>query len=257
MSWRRSAAIARHELRLLLSDPTFAVVLTVMPLLLMAFIKPAFRYALVLSGQPHANGAEQAVPGMTVMFAFYMVGNVGFAVFREHAWGTWDRLRASPARPMEIMVGKIAVPIILLAAQLTILLGVGGLIFGLSIHGSLGGVMAVAIAFDLCLVSLGVALMAVCRTVNQLNAAANLGGTFFAGLGGALVPLTLLPAWAKAVAPGAPSYWAMRGFREMILGQGGIGSALLPAVVLLSFAIAFCAIAAYKFRFEDAKVGWA
>lgn len=257
MSWRRSWAIARHELRLLAKDPTFAIILTVMPLLLMAFIKPAFRYALISGGEPHANGAEQAVPGMSVMFAFYMVGNVGFAVFREHAWATWDRLRASPARPAEIMIGKVAVPLALLGAQLAVLFVVGGALFGLSVKGSMAGLVLVAAALDLCLVSMGLAFMAVCRSVNQLNAAANLGGTFFAGLGGALVPLSLLPGWARAIAPAAPSYWAMRGFKAMILGTSGAGSVFLPVLVLVGFAAAFCSLAATRFRFEDAKVGWA
>lgn len=257
MSWRRSWAVARHELTLLRSDPTFAIVLTVMPLLLMSFIKPAFRYALVSAGSPHANGAEQAVPGMTVMFAFFMVGNVGFSVFRDHAWCTWDRLRSTPIRPAEIIAGKLAVPILILAAQLTVLFLAGGVLFGLSIHGSVAGVVLVAAALDLCLVCMGLALLAVCKKVNQLNAAANLGATFFAGLGGALVPLSLLPGWARVVAPAVPSYWAMRGFKAMILGQGGIGSAAFPALVLAGFTAAFAVVAVARFRFEDPKVGWA
>ena len=257
MSWRRSWAMARHELVLLRNDPSFAIVLTVMPLLLMSFIKPAFRYTLISAGNPHANGAEQAVPGMAVMFAFFMVGNVGFSVFRDHAWCTWDRLRSSPARPGEIIAGKLAVPILILAAQLTVLFVVGGALFGLSVHGSVAGVVLVAAALDLCLVCMGLALLAVCRSVNQLNAAANLGATFFAGLGGALVPLSLLPGWARTIAPVVPSYWAMRGFKSMILGQGGFGSAAIPALVLAGFTVAFAVVAMIRFRLEDPKVGWA
>lgn len=257
MSWRRSWAMARHELVLLRNDPTFAIVLTVMPLVLMSFIKPAFRYALVSAGNPHANGAEQAVPGMAVMFAFFMVGNVGFSVFRDHAWCTWDRLRSSPARPAEIIAGKLAVPILILAAQLTVLFVVGGALFGLSVRGSVAGVVLVAAALDLCLVCMGLALLSVCKSVNQLNAAANLGATFFAGLGGALVPLPLLPAWARTIAPAVPSYWAMRGFKSMILGQGGFGSAAIPALVLAGFTATFAVVAITRFRFEDPKVGFA
>jgi ABC-2 type transport system permease protein len=257
MSWRRSAAIARHDLRIFRSDPVFAITLTVMPLLLMAFIKPAFRYALIQSGLHGANGAEQAVPGMTVMFAFFMVGNVGFAVFREHAWSTWERLRSSPARPVEIMAGKVAVPLLILAVQLAVLFGAGSILFGLRVKGSTPGLVLIAAAFAVCLVCMGLALLAVCRTINQLNAAANLGATFFAGLGGALVPITLLPGWAQAVAPVAPSYWAMRGFKSVIISPGGLDAALRPGAVLLAFAAVFGLIAALRFRFEEAKVGWA
>src|SRR5437763_17171855 len=106
--WARSAAVGRQELRVLRSDPTPVIVLVAMPLVLMAFIKPAFRSALVTSGHPQANGAEQAVPGMAVLFAFFLIGFVSFAFFRDHGWTTWDRLRASRARPAEIMIGKVA-----------------------------------------------------------------------------------------------------------------------------------------------------
>jgi hypothetical protein len=50
---------------------------------------------------------------------------------------------------------------------------------------------------------------------------ANFGGVALAGLGGALVPPSALPGWAEAVASGTPSYWAMRGFRSVILDSDG------------------------------------
>ena len=60
------------------------------------------------SGYPHANGAEQVVPGQAAMAAFFIVALVTFAFFAEHGWATWDRLRASPATSFEIVVGKSA-----------------------------------------------------------------------------------------------------------------------------------------------------
>ena len=75
----RSAAIARHELRILRSDPIFFIIFTAMPLVVMAFVKPSFRFALVAQGHPGVNGAEQAVPGSTVMFSLFLMGNVGFS----------------------------------------------------------------------------------------------------------------------------------------------------------------------------------
>jgi ABC-2 type transport system permease protein len=257
MSWRRSVAIVKHDLRILRSDPVFVIIFTLMPLVVMAFIKPAFRAALVVAGVHGANGAEQAVPGTTVMFAFFMVGNVGFGVFREHGWATWERLRASRARPADIMAGKVVVPLLTLAVQLSVLFGIGGLLFGLHIRGSVVGLIVVAAALALCLVSLGLALLAVCRTVNQLNAVANLGTMVFAGLGGALAPISALPGWARAVAPATPAYWAMRGFRSVILHPGGMRSIALPSFILLAFAAGFAVLTAMRFRFEEVKVSWA
>jgi len=43
------------------------------------------------------NGSEQIIPGVAVMFAFLTTQLVSMLFFREHSWGTWDRLRASSA----------------------------------------------------------------------------------------------------------------------------------------------------------------
>lgn len=257
MSSRRSAAVARHDLRILRSDPAFLVIMTVMPLVVMAFIKPAFRASLLLSGAPGANGAEQAVPGTSVMFSFFMMGNLGFGVFREHGWNTWERLRASAASPAEIMIGKMAVPMLTLVLQLSVLFGLGGVLFGLHVRGTLLGLLLVIGALAICLVSLGALLLAVCRTVMQLNAATNLGTMLFAGLGGAITPLSVLPDWARAIAPITPSYWAMRGFRSVTLTNGDLSSVVLPICVLLAFAAGFAILAAFRFRMEDTKISWA
>src|SRR5215216_6266706 len=191
----RSWAIARHDLRILRSDPAFLVIMIVMPLIVMGFLKPAFRGALVFTGTEGATGAEQVVPGTAVLFALFLVGNLGFNVFREHGWYTWDRLRASPATTTELMVGKSVTPMLSLAIQQAFLLGLGGLLFDLDVGGSSGALAfaAVAVAFGLSLLGLGFLLLAICRTVMQLNAITNIGTMVLSGLGGAITPITSLP----------------------------------------------------------------
>jgi ABC-2 type transport system permease protein len=252
MSPWRSWAVARQDLRILRSDPMFLVVMTGMPLIIMAFLKPAFGSANGIG----PGGASQAVPGVTVMFAMFLVGNVGFAVFREHGWNTWERLRASRATPAEIMAGKVVVPLFTLAIQLTVLIGLGGVLFGLRVQGSMAAMAAVAAALAVCLVCLGLVLLTFARSVMQLNAVSNLGAMLFAGLGGSLAPTAALPGWARAVAPVTPSYWAMRGFRSTIAG-GGFVDVLLPLSVLAVFSMGFAAVAAVRFRVDDEKVSFA
>lgn len=258
MSLWRSWAVAKHDLRILRSDPVFLITMTGMPLIVMAFIKPAFGSSTipVAGGAGAVNGAEHAVPGVTVMFAFFLVGNVGFGVFREHGWNTWERLRASRARPTEVMAGKILVPLLTLGLQLTVLIGLGGVLFDLHVRGSLLAMVAVATALALCLVSMGLLLLAVARSIMQLNAVSNLGTMLFAGLGGAIAPISVLPGWARAISPSTPSYWAMRGFRDVIDG-GGLAEVALPVGVLLLFAAGFAALAAFRFRFDEVKVSFA
>lgn len=253
----RVLAIGRHEFKILLRDRRFLLVMIGMPVVVTAFVSKMFRFTLVNEGYRHANGAEQAVPGMTVMFTFFMVGSVGYVFFREHGWGTWERLRASRARPFEIMVGK-CVPVLTYASfQQAVLFGLGVGLFGLRVRGSVAILALLCVSFALCLVTLGVAVHSICKTANQNNAISSVGTMLMAGLGGAIAPISALPVWARAISPATPSYWAMRGFRSVILDGGGMPDVLLPLAAMLAFAAAFTVFSLRRFRFEQTKISWA
>jgi ABC-2 type transport system permease protein len=249
----RSAAIMRHEVRVLRSDAASFVTLTLMPIVMMAFFKPLARLALQRTN-PGANGSEYTVPAMSTMFAFFLVSFVGFSFFAEHRWNTWERLRASQANNREIMLGKVVPGIGLSVIQQTVLFAAGYVLLGFRVKGSVLGMALVAGALAVCLVSCGVLMAAVLKTEQQMNALGNLGAMVLAGISGALVPLALLPGWARTVAPLAPQYWAMRGFRSVILEGEGLTSVLLPVAVLLAFAVAAGALALARFRFDEPKV---
>ena len=103
------------------------------------------------------------------------------------------------------------------------------------------------------LVATGLAITAICRSVMQANAFAYVGMVLFSCLAGALVPESTLPSWAKVISPAVPSYWAMRGYRDAILGRASI---ILPVVVLLGFAIALTLLATLRLRFDERKIGF-
>lgn len=253
-AWGRVWAVTLQDLRLVKADPSFLIIMVLMPLVAMGFLKGAFAPAMAALGVPDANGAEQAVPGTAVTFSFFLVGNVGFVIFREHGWHTWVRLRASPASTTEILAGKILTPVLSSVLQLGVLFGVGAPLYGLTIQGSAWALIPVSLALAVCLTMLGLALAAVCRTVMQLNAIVNVGTILMGGLGGAITPLETLPGWAQAVAPAVPSYWAMRGYRSVIVDGGGLADVWLPVLVLVLFSAIFAVLARIFFRVDDAKV---
>jgi len=63
-----------------------------------------------------------------------------------------------------------------------------------------------------------------------------------------------MPGWAAAIAPAIPTYWAMKGFQSVILEDGGITDVAGATLVMIGFGVLFTVLAAWKFRFEDAKV---
>jgi ABC-2 type transport system permease protein len=252
VSPRRIAAIARQDLRILRTDPMAVVPLIVLPLVVMPFLQPAFRAAFHFAGLRRANGAEQVVPGMAVTFGFFLVMNTCSSFFREHTWQTWDRLRASPAGAVEIMLGKMITPLVEVTLQFVLLFGFAGLLMDLHVRGSWLELCAVGCAFALFLVTTGVALTGICRTYMQANAAVAAGALVMGGFAGALVPHALLPPWAQSVAPLVPSYWAMQGYKHAIFGGKTV---LVPILLLLGFSLVSTIVAASRFRLDDPKIG--
>lgn len=253
-SFRRSLAIARQDLRVLRRDPFPVIVLVVLPLLLVPFLKPAFRLALTLEQGPGDSGAGQAVPGMAITFAFFLVGNASTGFFREHAWRTWDRLRASAATTPEIVLGKLAIPFFQAVIQFTLVFGSGGLLLGMTVRGSWLAMAGVGMSYSLFLVLLGVLVTAICRTYVQVYAVTYVGALLFAGFGGALVPQGLLPSWAQAISPLVPSHWAMDGYKAAVTGGDG---ALTAIAVLLGFSAVVGVAAMLLLRADETKTAWA
>ncbi len=257
MSWRRSLAMFRHEMKALADDPGSLVFLLFMPLLMMAIMKPLFELSLQAQGFVGANGAEQAVPGMAAMFATFTASFAGFTFFREHGWHTWDRLRASQATTPDIMVGKLTPTLVIAVVQMTALFVLGVVLLDLVIAGSLTALGMIVVSFSLAMLAFGMAITALSRTSLQLNTFSNLFGIVFAGIGGALVPIAVLPEWVQTVARFVPTYWAMRGFLDVILQGAGVADVVLPTFALFVFTVIFTLIAAFKFRIEETKVYYA
>jgi len=251
----RSLAVARTGARLLLSDPAPIIVTITMPLVLAAFLMPSTRALLRAEGFATANGSEQLIPGLGVLFAFLGTQLVGTLFFREHAWGTWNRLRASSLSTADIVVGKVAPLFVCQLVQLAVLFLAGWALYGYRPTGSVLALAAVLTAFVGMLVTFGVMLVSLFATMDQALVIGNLGGMVMAGLGGALAPASALPAWAQAAAHVTPAYWALAALRDITLDAAGLRDVLPALAVLVGFTVAFGLVTAVRFRASDAKVG--
>jgi ABC-2 type transport system permease protein len=248
--------IVRTELRLLRHDPVPAAVLVGMPLVLMTLLSDAMRSTLAGEGYPGVAGSAQTVPGMACVFASFAIAVVGFAIFREHGWRTWPRLRAAGLSTRSLLGGKLAVPAALVAAQHVVLFGFGAAFLDLRVEGSWLAVALIGVCFGALVLVAGLAAAAALSTIQQVNAVTNLGAMALGGLGGGFVPVESLPDWIEPFAPLSPVYWAMDGYRTAILDGGGVGDVLAPAGVLLGFVAVFAAIAVRRLNLDAPKRTW-
>ena len=237
----RLTALVRHNMMLMAREPGPVITRLLQPLVLIMLMHPLYAAALAADG-PQA-GTAQVVTGMLVMFSLLALSVVGTAIMTERSWLTWDRIRATPARPAEMLAAKAVPALALLVVLQAEVICFGVVAFGLRVPDPALLGLAVA-AWALALLGIGMALGAVLRSQGELSVAYDIGGILFSALGGALIPPGELPGWARAVAPASPGYWAMGALRSALHGQAG--ATLRDAAVLAALAVAACAVAAWR-----------
>lgn len=237
----RVGSLIRLNTTLLLREPGPVISRLVMPLVLIAVLAPLYRAALAGAGLD--AGIQQVVAGILVMFSLLALSIVGSAILTERSWRTWDRLRATPAASWELLTGKAVPALGVLVLQQVLVLGFASVLFGLNVT-DLSLLSLAVLSWVLALLCLGMALGAIARSHSELAVFYDIGGLALTTLGGALVPLAMMPEWARMLAPISPGYWAMDSYRSAL--SGNVGSLLQDVTVLLLLAVAAGALAAWR-----------
>lgn len=209
----RMGAVVRHNLLLMRREPGPLLSRMVLPLVFLTLLRP-----LYVAAQGATAGTAQAVVGTLVTFSLLALSISGSAILSERLGRTWDRLRATPVHPAELLVGKAAPVFAVLLAQQLLIVGLGVGVFGLDVPHPFA-LLGVLLSWSCTLLGLGALLGVLVRSMGELSAAYDIGGMLLSSLGGALVPLDVLPHWVAGVAPLSPGYWACRGLHAALAGE--------------------------------------
>lgn len=218
----RIRAEVRHQTVLLLRDPGPMIGYAVMGILLIVVTRPMYEVLgqHAIAGLP-SRGIDQAAAGMSVMFSLFALKIVGAHMLNERTWRTWDRLRATPAGFGEIILAKSFPLFGAILLQQVVLFGFAAACFGLHPRAGWWGLILCGVCWSACVLLLGSASSTLARTPAQLSAGGDMFAMFTTILGGALVPVLLLPAWVRHIAPLSPGYWAMTAYRSALTGSTG------------------------------------
>jgi ABC-2 type transport system permease protein len=198
---------------------------------------------------PEGITQRNIVPGlMGVILTMMMVMMTGLAMTRERERGTMENLLAMPARPLEVMTGKIVPYIFIGFIQVTIILIAARTLFGVPFEGSLVALYAVALLLIAANLAVGITLSSI--AANQLQA---MQLTFFYFLpsillSGFMFPFQGMPAWARAVGNVLPMTWFNRMVRGIMLKGVGWADLWPNAWPVLIFTGAVMTIAMLFYR---------
>ncbi|MGB8338833.1 MAG: ABC transporter permease [Burkholderiales bacterium] len=158
------------------------------------------------------------VPGlMGVILTMTMVLMTGLAMTRERERGTFENLLATPAKPAEVMLGKIIPYIMIGLVQVTLILLAARFIFHVPFVGNLFLLYSVVLLFIAANLTLGMTFSTLAR--NQLQA---MQMTFFFFLpsillSGFMFPFRGMPQWAQAIGNLLPLTHFLRLVRGILL----------------------------------------
>jgi len=172
---------------------------------------------------PEGLTSYNVIPGLIgVILTMTMVMMTSLAMTRERERGTMENLLATPARPVEVMLGKIVPYILIGYVQVTVILGAAWVLFDVPMEGSLGLLSVVLVLFIAANLAVGFTFSTLAR--NQLQA---MQLTFFFFLPsmlltGFMFPFRGMPGWAQAIGEALPLTHFLRIVRGILLKGNGL-----------------------------------
>lgn len=197
-----------------------------------------------------AEGATQSSIGFTVWFILFMTFGSAGGVLEEREQGTLRRLLVAPLTRSTILAGKVLGTVLAATVQALILVGVGAVVFGVPWGRDPLAVAVVLGAYILAGTGLAVMVSALVRTRSQMSGASPLISTAMAMLGGSMWPLEVVSPVMQLIAKLTPVGWGVIGLTNVVARNQGLQAAMVPALVLVGFAIVTLGIGVTRLKFE-------
>jgi ABC-2 type transport system permease protein len=204
------------------------------------------------AGEGAADEASAAIAlttaGMMVFYVFFTGGAGAQNILQEEEAGTLPRLFTTPTSQASILGGKFLSTFLLLAVQITVIVLLGALIFGIE-WGDPLLVILVIVALVVIAASFGIFVTSFMRDTRQ-------GGIVFGGAYTVLGMVGMMPVFVSSAggenplqtaSMAVPQGWGVRAWQILLAGGGLSDVALLIAVMLAAGALFFI-IGVLRFR---------
>ena len=213
---------------------------------------------------PYELAVEQVEDESLSAIQFVTPGLLGWAVAMSAAFGAaatlqgWRqskllrRLQLAPVATRTVVGARVSVTLVIALVQMAIFLGLGTVLFGLSLTGSWWMAVPLLVTGTLSFMSLGLLAGAVTRSTEGAVNAANFVVLPMAFLSGSFFPLDAAPQWLQTVSQALPLRHLNEGMLDVMVRGEGPSAALAPIGVLALFAVVVTLVAARLFRWERA-----
>jgi ABC-2 type transport system permease protein len=198
---------------------------------------------------PESITAYNIVPGLLgIILSMTLVMMTALSVTRETERGTMESLLATPAQPIEVMIGKLAPYVMVGLIQTAVILVMASLLFHVPMAGGWVALGLGVLLFITGSLALGFLISTVART--QLQA---MQMSFFYMLpsillSGFMFPFRGMPDWAQAIGQAIPVTHFLRVVRGALLKGEGLATLWPSHVALGIFVCIVTALAMARYR---------
>lgn len=198
---------------------------------------------------PEAITAFNIVPGLLgVILSMTLVMMTSLGMARERERGTMESLLATPARPLEVMAGKLTPYVAVGLAQAAVFLILARLLFEVPME---GGWLALGLGLMLFIIG-SLALGFLISTVSKSQFQAMQLSVFYVLpsvlLSGFMFPFRGMPDWAQVIGTAIPVTHFLRVVRGSLLKGVGVAEALPSLFALLVFVTIVTTLAMVRYR---------
>lgn len=138
------------------------------------------------------NNQLHALFGMTFYFSIFTIMFSLTNVVQEKRLRTWDRLILSPLRKWQVYLGHLFYCFTIGYAQITIIFLIFKFGFGFELGDRFGTILIINAFYTFAIVALGMLIIGLVRTIQQLQAVIPIVATAMAMLGGAYWPIEIV-----------------------------------------------------------------
>ncbi len=208
-----------------------------------------FSVAVHRQYNPEGRTSTNIVPGLlAIILSMTMVMMTAVAIVKESERGTMEMLIATPARPLEVMLGKILPYVFVGYVQTVVFLITGITIFQVPFEGSW---WAFFIGFNLFIVvNLAVGFLISAAVRSQMQAMQLSMFTILPSvlLSGFLFPFAAMPNWAQVLANVVPATHFLKIVRKVMLKGGELADVTGELGALTVLLVVISGIAMLRYR---------
>lgn len=198
---------------------------------------------------PERRSAVNIVPGLiAVILTMTMILFTSAAIVREREQGNMEFLINTPIKPLELMIGKILPYIAIGIIQVSILLGLGHVLFAVPLPEQWVSFWLVTLLFILASLTLGLLISTKAQTqlqAMQLTVFILLPSILLSGF---MFPFVAMPAPAQNIAELLPATHYVRLVRAVVLRDAHWSELIGDISVLLCFIVVGITLATMQFR---------